>query len=250
MAMFGYITTVTLAGLGAIFVSGRAGLVVPDSLTLLFWLLANMLGEVLWLPAPRGRGYLSMATAANFATILVLPAPLAIVTTALAGAFVDGAFRRRRWYQVLFNFSACCIAVGAASAVLTGVGPHRPSLETLISPLNAGPLLAAALAYFLVNTSLVATVIALERKEPVLRIWRSGFATNYEFVGSFILFLLGFHFAAMLLTWGYLSAFLVTIAAYFVRDSYRRYVESADRGEPGKPEGGARQVPGIAPPPK
>jgi hypothetical protein len=133
----------------------------PEALPFLFWLLANMLGEVLWLPAPRGRGYLSMATAANFAALVVLPPPFAIAVTALAQAVVDILFRHRRWYQVLFNFGMCSMTVFAASTVYIRLGGGRDGVEALLSPLNALPLRAAAVTYFGVNTALVAGAIAL-----------------------------------------------------------------------------------------
>jgi hypothetical protein len=54
---------------------------------------------VLWLPAPKGRGYLSMANAANFATLILLSASSAVCVTAGAGLFADVLFRKRKWYQ-------------------------------------------------------------------------------------------------------------------------------------------------------
>jgi hypothetical protein len=38
--------------------------------------------------------------------------------------------------------------------------------------------------------------------------------------------MLGFLFAALFLAWGYMSAFLATIATYFVRGAYGRYAQS------------------------
>src|SRR5262245_38187327 len=96
MFLTGYVVLVVAAGGAALLGFGA-----PDptlgALSLLFWLLANLLGEVLWLPAPKGRGYLSMANAANFATLILLPIALAVPVTALAGFMGCLAFRRRAW---------------------------------------------------------------------------------------------------------------------------------------------------------
>ncbi len=226
MALIEYVALVMLGGLVAAWEAWSPGQPGVEALTLLFWVLANMLGELLWIPVPQQRGYLSMATAANFATLLVLPVSLAVTVTAVAGALVDVGFRRRRWYQVLFNASVCCIAVFSASRVFTIVGQGREGLESLLSPLNVVALLLSAVTYFLWNTWLVAGVVALDQKLHACRVWSSTFASRQEVLGSFVLFTLGLLFAALFLTWGYMSAFLATIATYFVRDAYTRYASA------------------------
>ncbi len=225
MALIEYVALVILGGLVLAWEAWSPGQAGAAPLTLLFWVLANMLGELLWLPAPKQRGYLSMATAANFATLLVLPVSLAVTVTVLAGALVDLLFRRRRWYQVLFNASVCCIAVFSASRVFTSICQGRDGLENLLSPLNAGALALSAITYFLINTWLVTGVVALDQRLKACHVWTTSFASPQEWLGSFVLFTLGLLFAALFLAWGYMSAFLATIATYFVRGAYNKYVE-------------------------
>ena len=227
MLLTGYIALVVAAGGVALW-----GIGAPDptvgGLSLLFWLLANLLGEVLWLPAPKGRGYLSMANAANFATLILLPASPAIAVTAGAGLVADLLFRRRKWYQALFNSAACALTVGAASMVFAKSGGTSSSIEAILSPLNAIPLFLAGLTYFLLNTWLISGVVALHQKESVWTVWRTSFAFPYEMVGAVVLKLLGYLFAILFLTWGYMSAFLAVIATYFIRDAYMRYVAQSE----------------------
>ena len=52
----------------------------------------------------------------------------------------------------------------------------------------------------------------------------STFASRQEVLSSFVLFMMGLFFAALFLAWGYVSAFLVTIATYFVSTAYNRYL--------------------------
>jgi len=52
-----------------------------------------------------------------------------------------------------------------------------------------------------------------------------------------MLFLLGLYFAVLLLTWGYLSAFIATITTYFARDAYGRFLSSLEHSA------GARATP-------
>lgn len=222
-----YITLVVAGGGLALWASGA-----PDPtlgwLPLLFWLLANLLGEVLWLPAPRGRGYLSMANAANFATLLLLAPWDAVLVTALAGLLADFLFRKREWYRALFNFGMCAVTVFLASTVFHRAGGHSQSIDALLSPLNAVPLLLSGATYFLANTLLVAGVIGLHKRRPTLVVWRESFAFTYELVGAVVLKLLGYLFAILFLTWGYMSAFIAVIATYFIRDAYFRYVAELD----------------------
>ena len=227
MSLIEYVALVTLGGLVLAWEAWSPGQPGAEPLTLLFWVLANMLGELLWLPTPKQRGYLSMATAANFATLLVLPVSLAVTTTVLAGALVDLIFRHRRWYQVLFNGAVCCIAVFCSSRVFTAICQGRDGLENLLSPLNAGALALAAVTYFLINTWLVTGVVALDQKLKPCPVWATTFASPQETLGSFVLFVLGLLFAALFLAWGYMSAFPATFATYFVRGAYGRYLETS-----------------------
>jgi hypothetical protein len=217
-----YVGLVVLTGAASMAAAGAPDLSV-GALPLLFWVLANLLGEILWLPAPKGRGYLSMANAANFATLLILPISLAVPLTAVAGFLGDLIFRRRAWYRALFNAGMCATTVYASSWVFFRTGGVTGSLESLASPLNALPLAAATVTYFLVNTWLVSGVIALHREHPIWTVWRESFAFAYELVGVGVLHFLGFIFAALFLTWGYMSAFVAVFLTYFIRDAYVRY---------------------------
>ena len=236
MALIEYVALVILGGLVLAWEAWSPGQAGAEPLTLLFWVLANMLGELLWLPAPKHRGYLSMATAANFATLLVLPVSLAVTVTVLAGALVDVIFRHRRWYQVLFNGAVCCIAVFCASSVFTAICQGRDGLENLLSPLNAGALTLAAVTYFLINTWLVTGVVALDQKLKPCSVWATTFASPQEALGSFVLFTLGLLFAALFLAWGYMSAFLATFATYFVRGAYGRYLDARPAPTASRPD--------------
>lgn len=227
--LVGYVALVTAGGAAALWFAGWPS-PAPGLLALFFWLLANLLCEVLWLPTPSGRGYLSMGTASNFATLLILPVGPAVAVCALAGALADLVFRRRRWYQVLFNMGQCAVAVATASHVFTALGGAPNGHETIVSPLNAVPLLAAAVAFFLANTWLVAGVVSIHRGRPLVEIWRTQFAFNFALLGTAVLLLLGYFCAILFLTWGYASAFVAAATAYFVRDAYSRFVREVEGG--------------------
>jgi membrane glycosyltransferase len=161
--------------------------------------------------------------------------------TAMAGLLADFMFRRREWYRALFNFGMCSVTVYAASAVFHKTGGTSTGIDALLSPLNALPLLLSGATYFFANTILVAGVAALHRNLSVYRVWRESFAFSYEFVGAVVLKLLGYLFAILFLTWGYMSAFLAVIVTYFIRDAYIRYVTDMELAE--KTRSAAQQVP-------
>jgi MASE9 len=226
-----YVTLVVAAGGLALWAAGA-----PDPtlgpLPLLFWFLANLLGEVLWLPAPKGRGYLSMANAANIATLILLPISTALLLCAAAGLVADFVFRRRAWYQGMFNFGMCASTVFVAATVFHFAGGQSRNVSDLVSPLNAIPLFLTAFTYFLINAGLVAGVVGLNSGGSVREVWRTSFAFPYELAGALVLNLLGYLFAILFLTWGYMSAFVAVIATYFIRDAYVRYVRDAHPAEP------------------
>ncbi len=230
-SLWGYIALIVAGGAASFWASGWPS-PPPAHVALLFWLLANVLCEILWLPAPEGRGYLSMATAANFATLLILPPGAAIATAALAGGLADTVFRRRRWYQVFFNMGMTSISVAAAAQVFTALGGTRAGPGEILSPLNALPLLLAGATFFLANTWLVAGVVAISQSRPFPEVWRTQFAFNYALLGAVVLLVLGYFFAVLFLTWGYMSAFLAAATAYFVRDAYGRFVREMTEPHP------------------
>ena len=230
LPLAGYVALVVAGGVAALCSSGWPK-PAPEWPALLFWLLANLLCEILWLPTPSGRGYLSMGTASNFATLLLLPVAPALAVCALAGALADLLFRRRLWYQALFNMGQCAVAVAAASHVFATLGGSTNGPDALVSPLNALPLLAAALTFFLANTWLVAGVVSIHRGLPFVEVWRTQFAFNFALLGTGVLLLLGYFFSILFLTWGFMSAFVAAATAYFVRDAYSRFVREME-GDP------------------
>lgn len=85
--------------------------------------------------------------------------------------------RNRTTLRLLFNIAAMALAMWVAAHVffgLSGTGPlaGRPSAV----PNVIGPLAVFAALYFLLNTGLVATAVAFERRAPVLSVWRDHFS--------------------------------------------------------------------------
>lgn len=159
----------------------------------------------------------------NFLFILVgiaefsLPEAMAI---GASGILVQCLWRpkvRPRTVQIAFSVAAICLAVDAAYWVF-----HGP-LAGALSRQNPVRLGLAALAYYAVNTSLVAGVIALTEARSFADVWRKTY-----------LWVLPYHMAAASVAWLIVglgrqeiwSAGLVLFPlAYFVYRSYRLYVD-------------------------
>ena len=98
------------------------------------------------------------------------------------GAVDDQDYAAEPAYRTLFNIAALVITVYAAGAIFTILGGQVGTLT--VGVLKA--LVAAALVYYLLNTSIVATAVGLSTNQPVWRVWQSNFlwtAPSY-FVGA------------------------------------------------------------------
>jgi diguanylate cyclase (GGDEF)-like protein/putative nucleotidyltransferase with HDIG domain len=137
------------------------------------------------LPLARAGSTMSVSYAVDFASLLLL-GPNQTMVVAAVSAWSQCTFRvkeRNPPYRTLFSMACLVITVQAAGGVyhtLGGVAGHFDAW-TLVKP-----LVGAATAYFLMNTLLVATAIALSTRQSVVTIWNENFlwsAPSY-FVGA------------------------------------------------------------------
>jgi diguanylate cyclase (GGDEF)-like protein len=178
------------------------------------------------LPVGQSVSTLSPGFAVNFASLLAL-GPGAAAWITMAGGWAQCTFNvtvRNPWYRTLFSVSSLVLSMELCARVLAWTGGNA---DTLAIPVVA----ASAAAYFLCNSVLVATVVALSTRQSLLRVWDQEFlwgAPNY-FVGAFVAAIIvrGAH------AWGYGTlALLVPLfltyrlyKVYFGRmDDERRHV--------------------------
>ena len=106
--------------------------------------------------------------------------PLAATLTGVAGVLgaAIGRARKPAAVRLVFNLGAVVLsaAVGAWAFLASGGYPHRALPELLL------PLLAAATAYWAVNTGLVAMAISVEKCRPFFGTW--GELMSWSVVGS------------------------------------------------------------------
>ncbi len=159
----------------------------------------------------------------NFLFILVgivqFSLPEAIVL-GVAGTVVQCLWRpRSRPKAIRIAFSACSVGMAIMAAHTVFHGPLNPILGEL-HPLLLG---LAACVYFVVNTVLVAGVIALTEKKSIYRTW---YQTYF--------WILPYHLAAASVAWlivvltrqdSWHAALVLFPLVYFVYRSYKMYLE-------------------------
>src|SRR5262249_52762910 len=142
------------------------------------------------LPLARSGSTMSVSYAVDFASLLLL-GPNETMLVAAVSAWSQCSFRikeRNPLYRTLFSMGCLIITVQAAGTIYGYLGgkPIGPDLTHFIFWSSSKPLVGAASSYFLVNTAMVATAIALSTRQNVLKIWNENFlwsAPSY-FVGA------------------------------------------------------------------
>ena len=184
------------------------------------------------LPLARSGSTMSVSYAVDFASLLLL-GPNETMIVAATSAWSQCTFRikeRNPAYRTFFSMGCLIITVQAAGLVHGWL--NDPSLRP-----DAGfdewiralpkPLVGAATAYFLINTIMVATAIALSTRQPLVKVWNENFvwsAPSY-FVGAGAAALAVGTFKFVSITW------LLPLAAaplYLTYHTYRVYLGRID----------------------
>jgi diguanylate cyclase (GGDEF)-like protein/putative nucleotidyltransferase with HDIG domain len=143
------------------------------------------------LPLARSGSTMSVSYAVDFASLLLL-GPNETMIVAAASAWSQCTFRikeRNPIYRTFFSMGCLVITVQAAGFIYGWVQPNPVTrnegfgawIQTLPKP-----LVWAATTYFLINTAMVATAIALSTRQSIGKVWNENFlwsAPSY-FVGA------------------------------------------------------------------
>ncbi len=137
------------------------------------------------LPLTRSGSTMSVSYAVDFASLLLL-GPRETMLVAAASAWSQCTFRireRNPLYRTTFSMACLAVTVQAAGHVYLWLGgvPGDVAVGTLPKP-----LVGAATTYFVVNTVMIATAIALSTRQSLVKVWNENFlwsAPSY-FVGA------------------------------------------------------------------
>lgn len=178
------------------------------------------------LPLSKGGSSMSVSYAVDFAALLLV-GPHETMLIAVTSAWSQCTFRTKTPnapYRTLFSMACLAITVQAAGLAMAWAG-GAPALPLTMTGI-ARPLAAAATAYFLFNTTLIAAAIALSTRQLFFSVWHQNFlwsAPSY-FVGAGV---------AALATWagitsGIWLAALAIAPLYLTYRTYRVYLGRID----------------------
>jgi diguanylate cyclase (GGDEF)-like protein/PAS domain S-box-containing protein len=210
---------------------------VPDPMVFGSMLAASALASSLRLRVPLGArsSNLSVSYCVDFAALLLIGTELTMVVAGIS-AWLQSAFgndRRNPVFRTIFNAATLVLTVKTAGVVFVYMGGQPGDLNLSLREIGK-PLVASALAYYLVNTSIIAMVIALSTRQAPFTVWQSNFlwtAPSY-YVGA------GAAVASTILwqtqQWWLLP--LATAPVYLTFRSYRMYIERIESEERHKEE--------------
>jgi len=219
-----FVTTVIVAAAAVLVVWGPRH--VPNPTLFVALLGVSALASSLRLRVPLGAtaSTLSISYSVDFAALLLIGTELTMLVAGVS-AWLQSAFghdRRNPVSRTIFNAAALVLTVKAAGLAFEFMG-GQPGAVSLTLRDTAKPLVASALVYYLVNTSLVATAISLANRRSLWSVWQANFlwtAPSY-YVGA------GAAVAGTIL-WQSQQWWLLPLAAapvYLTFRSYRMYVD-------------------------
>ncbi len=186
-----YMTAVSVAGSAVLVVAFFQLGDLHGHLSLpMFWVVSGMIlaGEI-WRIATPGRGSadsLAAARSITFGAMLFWGFPLAVLIRA-AAIIVGGIAQRHTPYRVAFNAAQLSLSLGAAKLAIFALGVHA-SITHPWHPRDHGSWLVifAAVAYFIVNYSLVAIAVSLRTRSPIKSVVQANL--RYQAAASVVLF--------------------------------------------------------------
>ena len=206
----------------------------PLLIHFLGWVLITVVAESLWLPTITGEGTDSMASAANFATVVLWGIAPSLWIVALSTAISDAVIRRRPAIRVLFNSAAMVIVMAAAGTAFTllggpktGIAPMldvgKPEVARMIGLLV--PLIALGVVYRALNIVLVSVAAGWGAERPVLRVAREDFLYAEQIISDLALLFISPLMVVSFAMLSYPGIILFYVPLLVIRDSHRRYVE-------------------------
>jgi diguanylate cyclase (GGDEF)-like protein len=181
-----YVIAVVLAGAAVFLACAPYAAFDQPLLFLSLFVLSSVTAALkVYLPLTTGGSTMSVSYAVDFASLLLL-GPHSAMVVAAGSAFSQCHLNTKTEnppYRTLFSVAALVITVegtGLAFRLLGGTGSTMSFTEI------ARPLVGAATVYFILNTGLVATAIALSIRHSIADTWHNNFlwsAPSY-FVGA------------------------------------------------------------------
>lgn len=152
---------------------------------MIFWffalfLIAGELWPMEWLPG-RNEGHVTASWTFIIGMVCMASSGVALAVIALIGGVIE-ARNTKKLHRLFFNAGQMIISLGAAAAVLNGLGGREPLWASGGPPLSwVGATLVAGLVALAVNTLLTCIAISLSTGQTPLKIAREAFTAMVAF---------------------------------------------------------------------
>lgn len=158
----------------------EAGL--PDRVDPVFWawFVSCLAGEILWIRTPTRNGTISMALSIDLAALIALPPEQSLIIIASSALLASIYPHRRPVHRAIFNAAQSTLAAGAAIMAVQLLAPIDNGPAILDQYTNWPGLFAGGLAFFVVNSGLVAMAIGLDTRRSIWASWRDNFGYAFE----------------------------------------------------------------------
>ncbi len=186
------------------------------------FILLIVIADLVNVTLPHGGASISVSTPITFSAIVIFGAYPAAWMEAISAIIVEGVVSRRPLEKIFFNVPVLALSTGLAGLAYQAL----PWGDRLPSPLFLLPLVVCGVVHFLINTSLVSTIIGLSDQRNPLRIWRTNYFWNVRHLVAFVpltaIIILVYHFTV---PWT-LALFIIPLL--LLRYAYRLYLDMKD----------------------
>ena len=232
-----YVAAVVAAGVWVFDWSLRGLYQRPPNRDFLYLLALTLASSVLPIKLPNISANISVSETFIFVGTLRYGAPVGVPLVFLDALIICFQMARRRtaWQKMIFSLAAPAVSLAAASTVLFHI-THSDPLAWVAVPdrpvvwLFLLGVLAFTAVYFLLNTTLIATAIAIDKQVNVFRVWQQNFSSlglNYA-AGTSIAVLLVYNTADV--QWAFLCfVFPLLLVLYLTYRWTTERVQQAER---------------------
>jgi diguanylate cyclase (GGDEF)-like protein/putative nucleotidyltransferase with HDIG domain len=215
----------SVLGAGALTLALSPPRSIPHPFLFVALLLCSSLASALKvnLPLATSGSTMSVSYVVDFVSLLLLGANLTMIVGAVS-AWSQCTFRtqaRSSPYRTLFSMASLVLTVKAAGAAYAWLGGGLPLGQYSILDIPK-PLVGAATMYFVCNTALVATAIALSTRQSLLRVWNENFLWSAP--GYFVGALTAAGAITLVNRGGYWVAAILAWPPYLIYKTYKVYM--------------------------
>ena len=211
-----YVALIVGAGLGLLVFRGGVGPLV--SWACLLWFGFSVAAELLWLETPTGEATESMASTFNVAVLYLFGNTLSLWIIGLSVLLGTRYMQHRDWPKSLFGFGQMVVTAFVAGTVFRVLAGGPATIEHFSSVRGLAGLLCCCIAYFIVNTVLVAGAVALEKGFPLWKVLRENYLYRNSLTSGGALFALSPILLLSYLSIGYAGVILFFLPLVIVKN--------------------------------